>query len=33
MDALLVEGAIFLPKPYTGDQLLSALKQQISGSQ
>jgi DNA-binding NtrC family response regulator len=33
MDALLVEGAIFLPKPYTRDQLLSALKQQISGSQ
>jgi len=32
MDALLVEGAIFLQKPYTRDQLLSALKQQISGS-
>ena len=32
LDALFVEGAIFLPKPYTRDQLLAALKQQIGGA-
>jgi CheY-like chemotaxis protein len=29
LDALLVDGAILLPKPYTRDQLLAALKQKI----